>query len=52
MPTWAIVLIAVCGALILSSCIIHRRVIAAIVKRKPFKAPNWHVWLPKKLRVG
>ena len=52
MPTWAIVLIAVFGALILSSCIIHRHVIVAICKHKPFKAPNWHVWLPKRIRAN
>ena len=51
MPTWAIVLIAVLGALILSSSIIHRHVIAAIFQHKPFKAPAWHVWLPKKMRA-
>ena len=52
MPAWAIVLIAVFGALILMSSIIHRHVIAAIFKRKPFKAPGWHVWLPKSMRVS
>ncbi|MBO4385234.1 MAG: hypothetical protein J5854_07445 [Clostridia bacterium] len=51
MPTWSIVLIAVAAALILSSGIIHRHVIAAMIKRRPFKAPKWHVWLPKKMRV-
>lgn len=51
MPTWSIVLIAVAAALILSSSIIHRHVIAAMIKRKPFKAPKWHVWLPPKMRV-
>ena len=52
MPTWAIVLIIIFGVLILSSSIIHRHVIAAMIKRKPFKAPKWHVWLPKSLRVS
>ena len=51
MPTWSIVLIAVFAALILSSCIIHRHVIAAIIKHKPFKAPKWHVWLPESMRI-
>ena len=52
MPTWAIVLIAVFGSLILFSSIVHRHVIVAICKRKPFKAPSWHVWLPKSMRVN
>ena len=51
MPTWLIVIIAVFGALILSSSIIHRHVIAAMIKRKPFKAPKWHVWMPENMRV-
>ena len=51
MPVWAIVLIAVFGSMILFSGIVHRHVIAAMIKRKPFKAPKWHVWLPEKLRV-
>ena len=52
MPTWAIILICVVAALLISSSIIHRHVIRAIFKRQPFKAPSWHVWLPKKMRVG
>ena len=51
MPTWLIILLSVLAALILSSGIIHRHVIIAIIKHKPFKAPKWHVWLPESLRV-
>ena len=51
MPTWSIVLIAVFGALILFSSIVHRHVIAAMFRHQPFKAPKWHVWLPQSLRV-
>ena len=51
MPTWLIVLLAVLGSLILFSGIVHRSVIAAMIKGRSFKAPKWHVWLPEKMRV-
>lgn len=52
MPTWAYILIGVVAAMLISSSIIHRHVIKAIFKGQPFKAPKWHVWLPKKMRVS
>ena len=51
MPAWSIVLIVVAVVLI-AECIIHRHVIGAMIHKKPFKAPKWHVWLPKKFRVS
>ena len=51
MPIWLIILLIVLGVYIVASCIIHRHVIKAIINHKPFKAPKWHVWLPKKMRV-
>ena len=51
MPKWAIILISVIGVYIIAICIIHRHVIKAIINHKPFKAPKWHVWLPKSMRV-
>ncbi len=45
-----IVLIIV-GVIILTSAVIHRRVIRSLIKfRFMPKAPKWHIWLPKKLR--
>ncbi len=52
MPTWLIILIVVLVVCIIASSIIHRHVIKAIINHKPFKAPKWHVWLPKSMRVG
>ena len=51
MKPWAIILLSVLGVYIIASCIIHRHVLKAIINKKPFKAPKWHVWLPKKMRV-
>ena len=51
MPVWSIILIVV-GALLIAEAVVHRHVIAAMFRKKPFKAPKWHVWLPKKMRVG
>lgn len=52
MPKWLIILLIVLGVYIIASCIIHRHVLKAIFNKKPFKAPSWHVWLPKSMRVG
>ena len=51
MKPWVIILLSVLGVYIVASCIIHRHVIKAIINHQPFKAPKWHVWLPKKMRV-
>ncbi len=51
MPIWLIVLLIVLGVDIIVGCIIHRHVIKAMINHKPFKAPKWHVWLPKSMRV-
>ncbi len=51
MPVWSIVLIAAFAVLVING-VIHRHVLVALFKHKPFKAPKWHVWLPKKIRVS
>jgi hypothetical protein len=52
MPIWLIILLIVLAVLIGTSSIVHRHVIKNLIQRKPLgKAPKWHVWLPKKMRV-
>ena len=51
MPIWAIILIAVFVVDFIVFCIIHRHKIKAMINHKPFKAPKWHVWLPKNMRM-
>ena len=50
MSTGAVIGIIV-GVLALCCCFTHRRVIAALIRRKPMlKAPKWHVWVKKENR--
>ncbi len=52
MPIGAIIAIIIVVVYLISSAIIHRHVLRAIIKREPRgKAPKWHVWLPKKMRM-
>lgn len=52
MPIGAIIAIIVVSLYLISSAIIHRHVLQAIIKHEPRgKAPKWHVWLPKKMRM-
>lgn len=52
MPIWLIIVLSVIAVDVIAGCIIHRHVINAAIKKKPRgKAPKWHVWLPKKMRV-
>ena len=39
--------------LILCCCFTHRRVIRALIRKKPVpKAPKWHFWVKKENRRG
>lgn len=52
MNPWGIVGIVV-GVLLACCCIVHRRVIRALIKREPLpKAPKWHCWIKKENRRG
>lgn len=45
MPIGAIIGIII-GVLLLCCCLVHRRVIKALIKHEPMpKAPKWHVWV-------
>ena len=52
MPIGAIIGIII-GVLLLCCCLVHRRVIKALIKHEPMpKAPKWHVWVKPENRRG